>query len=143
MNFREASGSLSYRHTYNVLLGVRTIIQQCLNLYIERVVPIDLLSSRSLAEPFRPAFLSLAVHRSRNLHDIAAYEETSSEDPSAASDPYYSNPYDPYNPPQSVDPTYQQNYPSSGRKLNEYLSLKRIGGAVENLWSKATNALNR
>ena len=75
---------------------------------------------------------------------LKAYEETSSEDPAASSaaDPYY-NPYDPYNQQtvQSADP--YQSYPASGRKIDGILNFKRIGNAVENLWSKATNAINR
>ncbi len=74
------------------------------------------------------------------LKFFPGYEETSSEDPNTSSDPYY-NPYDPYNQ-QSVDPSYQT-YPTSGRKFNGFLNLKRIGNAVESLWSKASNALNR
>ncbi len=80
---------------------------------------------------------------------LPVYDQSSTQDPNASSDPYY-NHYDPasyYNNAESnhEDPYYNQKYGSttSGRKLENVINFKKIGKSLEQLWSKASNTINR
>ena len=80
----------------------------------------------------------------------SVYDQSSTQDPNASADPYY-NHYDPasyYNnaaESNHEDPYYNQKYGSttSGRKLENVINFKKIGKSLEQLWSKASDTINR